>query len=406
MPSSHALTLEQAWSQVEHRNPGIDAARAGLGVARGQQTQAGLLPNPTFTTVQGNVPGLGRYSDNPNASSTYVISQLIETGSKRKSRSDVADAQYQESQAVYQASSAELFSQTVQLFLGVAEAEAKLGLSNRGVSLNQKTIKTIKQRLDAGRTSALDLHAARIALSDQQLMRASIKSELISSRFALAGLWNGAESEVQTIKLPSYKNMPLYPLPFYLQKSDKNWGLKAVKQSGRVAKAEVQLANSNRYPDVTVGVGVEHFFENSQPKSHNAAIVELSVPIPVFNRNQGNVVVASENYRKSLDHARNQELSLQANIVRAYQVAAQAKLQLNTLRNSILPQAVSTLKLARYGYEQGKFSYLDLLSAQQKYIDAQMREVSARFEYYRAWYALQIMTGSLPQGDHACRNIN
>tara|TARA_R110000868_G_scaffold409836_1_gene696211 strand:+ start:345 stop:1550 length:1206 start_codon:yes stop_codon:yes gene_type:complete len=401
MSSACALTLEQAWNQVEHKNPRIDAGRAGISIARGQQTQAGLLPNPTFTAVQGSVPGLGKYSNNPNASSTYVINQLIETGSKRRNRSTVADAQYQESQAVYQANSAELYSQTVQAFLGVAEAEAKLRLSKRGVGINRQTIKTVTQRLNAGRASTLDLSASEIALSDQRLMEASIQSELISARFALAGLWNGAESEVQTIKLPSHQNMRLHPLSVYLKRLGKNWDLKAAHQSGHVAKAEVQLADSKRYPDVTVGLGFEHFYQNSEPKSHNAAIVELSVPIPIFDRNQGNVVVASENYRKSLDVARYQEQSLRASIVRTYQAAAQARLQLQTLKKSILPQSVNTLKLARYGYEQGRYSYLDLLSAQQKYIDAQMREVSARFQYYRAWYALQILTGSLPQGVHA-----
>jgi cobalt-zinc-cadmium efflux system outer membrane protein len=232
-------------------------------------------------------------------------------------------------------------------------------------------------------------------------MESAIKSELVSAKYALASLWSGDESEVGIIKFPAKQNMRLYPIAVYLKKIGENWDLKVIQHSGRVAKAEVQLANSKRYPDVTVGVGVEHFFQNSQPKSHNAAIVEFSVPIPIFDRNQGNVAVASENYKKSLDIARNQELTLQASIVRVYQAAAQAKLQLNTLNNSILPQSVSTLKLARHGYEQGRYSYLDLLSAQQKYIDAQMRQVSARFQYYRAWYALQILTGSLPQGGQA-----
>lgn len=401
IPSSYALTLEQAWHQVEHRNPRIDAARAGVGMARGQQTQAGLIPNPTFTAVQGSVPGLGKYSNNINASSTYVISQLIETGSKRYNRSVVADAQYQASHAAYQANSAELFSQTVQIFLEVAEAGAKLRLSKRGVSLNNQTISTINQRLNAGRASALDLDAAQIALSDQKLMRASIESDLVSARFALAALWNGTDNEIKTIVIPPLKNMRLHPISYYLQKINGNWDLKTVRQAQHVARAEINLAESKRYPDVTVGVGMEHFYQNSEPKSHNAAIVELAVPIPIFDRNQGNIAVASENYRKSLDNARYQELSLQTNIVKAYQVAAQARLQLNTLKNSILPQSVSTLKLARYGYEQGRFSYLDLLVAQQKYLDAQMREVSAKFQYYRAWYALQILIGSLPQGDCA-----
>lgn len=399
--SAKALTLEQAWHQVEKNNPSIDAARANLAIAHGQRIQAELIPNPTFTTIQGNVPGFGKYSHNPNAESTYIINQLIETGGKRGARYNVANAQYHANQTAYQVNRAELFGQTVQAFLSVAETETKLRLSKLGVSLNKQTISTVNERINAGKASAIDLQAAQIALSDQRLAKATIESELASAKFTLANLWKGSENEVQKIVEPSLRTMPLYDLSFYLQKTKNNWELQALCQAQKIANAQIRLANAKKYPDVTVGVGIQHFNQNSEPKSHNAVIAEFGVPIPIFDRNQGNIVSATDNFRKSIDDLQNKELSLKSNIVKTYQIASQARLQINILKNSILPQSLLTLKLAKHGYQQGRFSYLDLLSAQQKLLDAQMREVTALFLYSRAWYVLQISIGALPRKDCA-----
>ena len=401
--SAWAITLDQAWDRIKKSNPTVSSAQASVGAAQGQQTQAGLIPNPTFNTVQGSIPGFGAYSNNPNAQSTYSISQVIELGGKRSGRQSVADAQFDQARINYQINNTELFSQVVDGFLNVAEAEEKLRLNSRGVNLNKKTVSTIKHRIDAGRTSELDLQAAKISLSNSYFEKATIKSELASAKYSLARLWNGSESDINKIITPSVKEMPLNDLSYYLAKVSKNWHLQSSSQTEKIAQAELRLADAKKYPDITVGVGIDHYFQNSDPKGHNAVMGELSVPIPIFDRNQGNIVTAHENYNKSLYETRNKELLLKKAIVNTYQVALQARNQMSILKTAVLPQSRNSLELAKVGYERGKYSYLDLLNAQQKLIDAQMREISAIFLYRRAWFTLQILIGNLPITDDSCK---
>lgn len=401
--SAWALTIDQAWDRIRSSNPTISAAQADISAAQGQQTQAGLIPNPTFNTVQGSIPGFGAYSNNPNAQSTYSISQVIELGGKRSGRRNIANAQFEQTQINYQINNAELFSQVVEAFLSVAEAEEKLKLNSIDVILNKKTVSTIKHRIDAGRTSDLDLQAAKISLSNSYLEKATIKSELASAKYSLAKFWNGSDSDIYSIITPSMSVMPLKDLSYYLAKTNKNWQLQASLQAEKISQAEIRLAEAKRYPDITVGVGIDHYFQNSDPKGHNALMGEFSVPIPIFDRNQGNVATAHENYNKSSYESRNKELLLRKAIVNAYQIAVQAKNQINILKNGILPQSRNSLELAKMGYERGKYSYLDLLNAQQKLIDAQMREINAIFMYRRAWFTLQILIGNLPIMDESCR---
>lgn len=398
-----ALTLDQAWNRIKTSNPTIASSQSSINAAQGQQVQAGLIPNPTFNTVQGSIPGFGSYSNNPNAQSTYSISQVIELGGKRSGRRSVADAQFEQARINYRINNAELFAQVVDAFLNVAEAEEKLKLNDRGIGLNKKTVNTIQQRIDAGRTSELDLQAGKIALNNNYLEKATIKAELASAKYSLARFWNGSDHDIQAIITPSVKGMPLKDLSYYLVQTNKNWQLQASSQAEKIAQAEIKLAEAKRYPDITVGVGIDHYFQNSDPKGHNAVMGELSVPIPIFDRNQGNVATAHENYNKSFSETRNNELLLKKAIVNTYQVAMQAKNQINILRKGIVPQSRNSLELAKMGYERGKYSYLDLLSAQQKLIDAQMREISAIFMYRKAWFTLQILIGNLPITDESCR---
>ena len=397
-----ALTLNQAWNQVKTANPTISSAQASISAAQGQQIQANLIPNPTFNTTQGNIPGLGAYSNNPNAQSTYSISQIIELGGKRSDRRNIADAQFEQARINYQINNAELFAQVVTTFLNVAEAEEKLRLNNRSIDLNKKTIMVIKQRIDAGRTSALDLQTAKISLNNSYLEKIAIKSELASARYTLAKFWNGSDNNIDKILMPSIREMPLMGLSYYFSRISKNWQLQASFQAEKVTQAEIKLAEAKRYPDITVGVGIDHYFQNSDPKGHNAVMGEISVPIPIFDRNQGNVATAHESYIKSFSETQNNELLLKKSIVNTYQLAMQAKNQTNILKNGIVPESRNNLNLAKMGYERGKYSYLDLLNAQQKLIDAQMREINTIFMYRKAWFMLQILIGNLPITDESC----
>ena len=191
-------------------------------------------------------------------------------------------------------------------------------------------------------------------------------------------------------------------LSYYFSRISKNWQLQASFQAEKVTQAEIKLAEAKRYPDITVGVGIDHYFQNSDPKGHNAVMGEISVPIPIFDRNQGNVATAHESYIKSFSETQNNELLLKKSIVNTYQLAMQAKNQTNILKNGIVPESRNNLNLAKMGYERGKYSYLDLLNAQQKLIDAQMREINTIFMYRKAWFMLQILIGNLPITDESC----
>eukprot|EP01038_Epipyxis_sp_PR26KG_P000252 gene252-363_t len=145
-------------------------------------------------------------------------------------------------------------------------------------------------------------------------------------------------------------------------------------------QALTAVEQSKRVPDVTVSVGMQRANEMQR----NVLLFGVSVPIPVFDRNQGNLLEAL----KLEDKARDE---LQAVTVRMYSDVAQAQERLVTigaeiqaLQQDVLPGAKSAYDAATIGFENGKFNFLEVLDAQRTYFTAKSQYLKALGEAHRA----------------------
>lgn len=387
------LSLNQAWQRVMANNPGLKSSHLGIAVTEGDVIQAAVVPNPSVGITIENIHGTGPYNAADSAESTLLMSQPIELGGKRFYRMQTAHFKNHASILLFHASRAQAFQETAELFLSVAEAEAKLQLAYEAVRLNQQTVNTIQQRVTAGRGSLLELKSAQIALTDQQLLAKTAFQQWMSARYGLASLWGGQLNDVQGITLKNFNTLRLVSLSKLMSNLHDNPALKALQQRQRVTQSEVALARANGFPNLTAGVGVRRFNE-----THDTAYVaEVSMPLPLFDRNQGNTAKALAESHQSVENWLNQHNALQKDLFTTYQVAVQAAIQVNTLQRVVIPEANQALILARLGYSQGRYSYLDLLSTQQKLLDEKSHYITALYTYRKAWITLQILTGALPE---------
>ena len=121
-------------------------------------------------------------------------------------------------------------------------------------------------------------------------------------------------------------------------------------------------------------------------------VAGLSIPLPIFNWNSGNTSSA----RAELDQARNNELgaklSLEQNLIeewKNWQISYQTA---DRLRNTILPTAQKAFKVAKSGYEKGKFPYLEVLDAQRTLFDARAKYHVALKQYHVARANIELIT--------------
>lgn len=389
------LTLNQVWQKVVNCNPGLKGTSYSIAAAKGDFIQASLVPNPSLSFLTENWGGntsTQQARDQEEPQSTLMLSQPIELGGKRSLRMHTASHKYRASELGYDAERGRIFLQTVQLFLAVAESDAKRHLAQQAVLLNQETVSTIQKRTTAGRASELELKAAKVALADQVLTMKTVRQQNETVRYALASLWGGCIDEVPGVSLFGFDCDHLPELACLMGDLHHNPQLQALKQQICVTRSEISLSQANGVPDLNAGIGVRHFNQTND----TAYVAQVSVPLPIFDRNQGNTTKARAQYYRALQEWQNRENSLKNELFETYQIASQAELQVRALRNAIIPQARKALTLARQGYLQGRFSYLDLLNSQQKLLDEQAHYLSSLFTFRKAWISLQVLTGNLP----------
>ena len=134
-------------------------------------------------------------------------------------------------------------------------------------------------------------------------------------------------------------------------------------------RAELDLQRRNAVPDVTVNGAVSRFREASQTAATTAFVLGLSVPLPIFDRNQGNILRAGAEVNRAEADAERGRLYLDAALIDAERRLDQAWRAADSLRRTVLPAALEAAGFAREGYAAGKFSLLEVLDAQRALSD-------------------------------------
>ena len=394
-PSSTAMTIQEAWHHVLHDNPSLKATKNDIQAMQGQQTQANLIPNPTLSYTSENIEGSGIYHGMASAENTWLVNQTIEWAGQRQARKRVADARYDASLLQYNSYRAALFNQLAQAFLTYAERKSQWQWSQQAVTVSQRTAITIQRRVKAGRASKLELKAAQIVLSDHRLAEKAALQALESAKYVLMSLWNGSPRGIREVDITSFGLMPLAPYATYEQHLLQNPELSSSQQALKVTKAQIKLADKEAFPTITAGIGIRYLRQTND----RAYVAQVSLPIPLFDRNQGNRASAKANYYRAENDYQNKFITLKTTLFSLHQQAQQAKREMTSLEQAIIPKAKQAIKLAQEGYLRGRFSYLDLLNAQQKLLDEQAHAIQAAFTYRKTWVLLQVISGQLPEKD-------
>lgn len=172
--------------------------------------------------------------------------------------------------------------------------------------------------------------------------------------------------------------------------------LRAVAEVGR-REALLDGERAKRIPDLTLGAGVKRTHDTRE----NLPLVTLSIPLPLFDRNQGNVLEALRRVDKARDEQVFAQTRLQSELGQSYERMRAVEMEVNTLRDELLPAANSAFEAAGKGYELGKFGYLDALDAQRTLFQTNQQYVKALAEYHRNIAELERLVGGPLNADRA-----
>lgn len=381
-PTVGAVTLEQAISKALNANPKLAATRFEVQAADAALVQAGARPNPTL-----DVEVLDRRRE--TRESTMQISQPIELGGKRQARLLAADRDRAGARIESITQISDLRASVAKAFTDALEAQARAVLAEDTLANATQVVDVTSKRVAAGKISPVDETRAKVAQSGAELELVHARNAFALARKTLAGLWGATRPDFDHVD-GRLDALPALPDFAQLRKRlDESPSLLRARNEIGKREAITQIEQSRRVGDISLKLGMKR----NEEMARNQAIVGISVPLPLFDRNAGAVLESlrrTDGARAALTGA---QVAADVELGQAYENLKMALQTIDMLKAKVLPGAQSAYEAATKGFEYGKFSFLDVLDAQRTLLQLKSQYLSTLAEAHRAAAELERIAG-------------
>ncbi|WP_052493956.1 TolC family protein [Nitrosospira sp. NpAV] len=381
------LTLRSAARIALLRNPELAAFAKEIRALKGATLQAGLLPNPDVIIMAENAGNLQKVNNAPGTpikeveqqDTTIRINQLIELGGKRAARVKAASLGEELAGQAYETRRVELIAQVANVFTDVLAGQEQLRLAEESQQLAQRVVNTVAKRVQAGKVPPIEETKVEVAFSATEIALVQAQRDLATARKRLALLWGSSAPQFNRalgnlellVTLPSFEVLAERALASPM-------ALRAIKNIEQ-RKALLEVEQTRRIPNLTVVAGVL----NHSQTGGTTAVAGISIPLQIFDRNQGNLREAHERMDKAMDEQMATELRLKTELTQAYEALSAAQNEIRILRDNILPKARNAFEVTNKGYELGRFGFLEVLDGQRTLFQNQILYVRALANYQR-----------------------
>lgn len=385
------LQLPQLYEIARREHPDLARAFSLVTAAQGRMIQAGLYPNPLVGWSSDDMGARER----PAGKQGPIFTQQIVTAGKLQIAQAAAAAGV--SVAEWQA-----MTRWYDILTRIRLAYFELLTARRDVEINERAVELSKQIHE----SAVKLQAAG-AGSQPDVLRAQVDLDVSKARLGVAQQRLAAAGKLLTAAV-GVSELPAPLVADNLEKAGPTYDFDSslhqiLTRSSEVQETQamihqgeelVRRARAEVTPNLTLTLRPFYHF----PEQNAEGAVELTAPIPFFNRNQGNILTAEADLARFHQEARLVELRLKERFTLAYQRYQAARQQVEAYEKQILPEARESLRLVRFGYDRGdpKYNYTTLFDTQRTLVQASLAYVAALGEY---WRGVSELAGLLQQDE-------
>ncbi|MFT0868079.1 TolC family protein [Pseudomonas sp. CAM1A] len=356
---AEGLSLDQALDAAFAQNPDFAAIGREIGIAEGERRQAGLIPNPELSW---EVEDTRR----DTSTTTVTLSQALELGGKRGARIEVAEAGQAVARLELERQRNSLRADVIQAFHAALRAQTALELAQQSQALTERGLRVVEGRVRAGQSSPVEATRAQVQLAQAEAAVRRARTERTVANQALARLTGSAEAGFDQLDATSLSPGPAPKAERLLASVEQTaeWRLAAAQ----IERGDASLGSekAQRIPNLTVSLGSQYSREDRE----RVNVVGLSMPLPLFDRNQGNVLSAARRADQARDLRNAVELRLRSDTRSALAQWGTAMGEVQAYDRTILPAAQQAVDTATRGFEMGKFAFLDVLDAQRTLIEA------------------------------------
>lgn len=387
-PAVPGLTLASLEQLALQNNPAIRQASAAAHKAIGTRHQVGRCPNP-------NIGYSGQQlADQGTDQHMAFLEQDIVLGHKLQLNRQVLEQDVQSQLWEVEVQRYRVLTDIRLRFYEALAAQRRMELADEFHHVAEEGVRIAEKRKEALEGSQPEVLQAEIQLNEVDLLRQR-------AQIAYQAAWNELAA---TAGVPE---MPPAPLDGVLDPTSTARDWDATYQSiissspelraayARVRRAQCNLERQRVQPIPNLQTQLMAGYD--QATDSQMINVQVGVPVPVFNRNRGNIDAAYAEYSRATHDARRIELSLKARLARVAQEFDSAAVAVDRYANQILPKARQTLSLSEQAYEAGEFDFLQVLIARRTFFESNLQYVQALGELAQANAAVEgiLLTGGL-----------
>jgi cobalt-zinc-cadmium efflux system outer membrane protein len=386
------LPLSEVLSRAEAYSPRLKSATAGVSAAHGSEVQARLLPNPSASLESENFAGTGSFGGFRGSETTLSASQLIELGGKRDARQAIAAAARRTAEVDVGAARLDLVRDVTLAYVDAVAATETLRLARDLETTAKRVFDDVSRRVGAARDPLYQRSRAEVAYTAATIARQRAEDAERAARKKLASYW-GADTLSERLDSGVLFERPApSDLPAYQARLRETPELVRLDRIREARSAELRLAEAGAVPDVTVSAGVRRL----QGSSDTAFIAGVSLPIPVFNQNQGEIARTSAEVVRAAREREQAERERTRELIEAWAQWNSSWSEADQLNTRSIPQAERAFAQVLAGYRAGAFQYLDVLDIQRTLFETRTAHIAALARLQTARATVERLTAATP----------
>jgi cobalt-zinc-cadmium efflux system outer membrane protein len=383
------LTQRQAVDLALQRNPALLAKGFAVAAAEALTSQAKALPNPRLKVELEEFDRDGQGMD--SSEGVLKLSQLVEMGGKRRARVAMAQGQALASHWDRKAERQRVRAETERRFVALSAAQARRVLAGATEAQTDRMADTVRMRVEAGKEPAFQQAKADAASELARMEYAAAQVAALAAKTALCAMWGESTPHFDAVENVLDQVPEETPrLEALVSALDGNPLLGRAESEVRVREAALATQKAARIPNVDASVAVQYFEEDGT----DAVSFGVGVPLPLFDRNRGNIDAARASLRQAEAERESIRVALASELTVAHAAYVASHGRCLALRSRILPAMEKAFSAARDGHQHGKFGFLEVLDAQRGVTDAQQSLLDAMVELHTARIAVERIAGN------------
>ena len=394
-PPSVVITIEQAIDFAKRNNPTLQANRTLIYQNREQEVTANLRPNPVLTVDAQFLPIFtpdmftSNYI-NYNAEFDAGIAYLFERGKKRQHRLQAARDQTAVTEAQVTDAERTTVESAAQEFITALLAKSNLEFAEQFLQSYEHSVGISQEQFKAGGLSKSDL--LKIQLQTLQF-QTDVTAARIARVQALGSLrqlmgFGSVPRDYDVAGDLAYRPITLKLEDLQARALKLRPDLQAAERSVEAAKSQIGLAKANAKQDVTFT------FDYSHVNASNNGSFFFSIPLPIFNRNQGEVARTYFALTQSQFQQSAAEQQVLTDVRNAYEALLNGEEVVQLYEKGYLQQAQQSLDITQFSYQHGAASLLDFLDAERTYRATELSYRQALATYMNAVEQLRQAVGT------------